>query len=76
MSAPSVDATPNAIASMMAFRFGTTVKRIVSVGSGSGVYEADQYDIRKIETRVMIPSGNTLVLGGLVCDYEWQRDGL
>src|SRR5204863_9179723 len=25
-------------------------------------------DVRKIETRVMIPSGNTLVLGGLVQD--------
>jgi type II secretory pathway component GspD/PulD (secretin) len=30
--------------------------------------EADTYDIRKIETHVMIPSGNTLVLGGLVQD--------
>jgi type II secretory pathway component GspD/PulD (secretin) len=32
------------------------------------VFQADQYDIRKMETRVMIPSGNTLVLGGLVQD--------
>jgi type II secretory pathway component GspD/PulD (secretin) len=45
-----------------------TVKRQVSVGNGSGTYEADEYDIRKIDTRVMIPSGNTLVLGGLVQD--------
>ena len=45
-----------------------TVKKQVSVGSGSGTYEADEYDIRRIETRVMIPSGNTLVLGGLVQD--------
>ena len=30
--------------------------------------EADIYDIRRIETRVMIPSGNTLVMGGLVSD--------
>jgi type II secretory pathway component GspD/PulD (secretin) len=30
--------------------------------------EADIYAIRKIETQVMIPSGNTLVLGGLVSD--------
>ncbi|HWQ90474.1 MAG TPA: hypothetical protein VN673_02295, partial [Clostridia bacterium] len=45
-----------------------TVRRQVSVGQGQGTYEADQYDIRKIETRVMIPSGNTLVLGGLVQD--------
>ncbi|HWH71697.1 MAG TPA: hypothetical protein VNT26_20150 [Candidatus Sulfotelmatobacter sp.] len=42
-----------------------TVKK--SLGT-QGNYEADQYDIRKIETRVMIPSGNTLVLGGLVQD--------
>jgi type II secretory pathway component GspD/PulD (secretin) len=33
-----------------------------------GVFQADEYDIRKIETRVMIPSGHTLVLGGLVQD--------
>ncbi len=31
-------------------------------------FEADEYDLRTIETRVMIPSGNTLVLGGLVQD--------
>lgn len=30
--------------------------------------QADEYDIRKIDTQVMIPSGNTLVLGGLVQD--------
>jgi type II secretory pathway component GspD/PulD (secretin) len=45
-----------------------TVKKLVSVGTGTGTYEADEYDIRRIETRVMIPSGNTLVLGGLVQD--------
>jgi type II secretory pathway component GspD/PulD (secretin) len=45
-----------------------TVTRTVSVGTGQGEYQADEYDIRKIETRVMIPSGNTLVLGGLVQD--------
>ena len=45
-----------------------TVRKQVSVGSGSGFYEADEYDIRKMETRVMVPSGNTLVLGGLVQD--------
>ena len=33
-----------------------------------GTAERRRYDIRKIETRVMIPSGNTLVLGGLVQD--------
>jgi len=30
--------------------------------------QADEYDIRKLETRVLIPSGNTLVLGGMVQD--------
>jgi type II secretory pathway component GspD/PulD (secretin) len=45
-----------------------TIERIVSTGNGQGVYQADVYDIRKMETRVMIPSGNTLVLGGMVQD--------
>jgi type II secretory pathway component GspD/PulD (secretin) len=45
-----------------------TIRRQVSTGNGSGFYEADEYDIRRIETRVMVPSGNTLVLGGLVQD--------
>jgi type II secretory pathway component GspD/PulD (secretin) len=49
-------------------RIFDTVKKQVSVGNGSGFYEADEYDIRKIETRVMVPSGNTLVLGGLMQD--------
>src|ERR1041385_1998507 len=46
-------------------RIFDTVTR--SVGP-NGVFQADEYDIRKIETRVIIPSGNTLVLGGLVQD--------
>ncbi len=41
-----------------------TIKKIVA----DGIYEADEYDVRKIDTRVMIPSGNTLVLGGLSQD--------
>jgi len=49
-------------------RIFDTVTKTVSVGTGTGEYQADEYDIRKIETRVMIPSGNTLVLGGLVQD--------
>jgi type II secretory pathway component GspD/PulD (secretin) len=32
------------------------------------INEADIYDIRTITTEVLIPSGNTLVLGGLVSD--------
>src|SRR6266481_1408666 len=34
----------------------------------SGIFQADEYDIRRMETKVMIPSGNTLVLGGLISD--------
>jgi general secretion pathway protein D len=30
--------------------------------------QADRFDVRRIETRVLIPSGNTLVMGGLVSD--------
>lgn len=30
--------------------------------------QADEYDVRKMDTQVMIPSGHTLVLGGLVQD--------
>lgn len=41
-----------------------TVEKIVA-GTRN---QADEYDIRKIDTQVMIPSGNTLVLGGLVSD--------
>jgi type II secretory pathway component GspD/PulD (secretin) len=43
--------------------FGTVTKVVAD-----GIYQADEYDIRKMETRVMIPSGNTLVMGGLVQD--------
>jgi type IV pilus assembly protein PilQ len=42
----------------------TTVRKIVA----GTVNEADVYDIRKMDTQVLIPSGNTLVMGGLVSD--------
>jgi type II secretory pathway component GspD/PulD (secretin) len=45
-------------------RIFDTVTRTV----GSEVYQADEYDVRRMETRVLIPSGNTLVLGGMVQD--------
>ena len=32
------------------------------------VSQADFFDVRRIETKVLIPSGNTLVMGGLVND--------
>ncbi len=40
----------------------------VSKTIGGELYQADEYDVRKIETKVMIPSGNTLVMGGMVQD--------
>ena len=45
-------------------RVFTTVEKIVA-GTRN---QADVYDIRRMDTRVMVPSGNTLVLGGLVSD--------
>ena len=36
------------------------------------INQADSFDIRTIKTEVMIPSGNTLVLGGLVSDDQNQ----
>jgi type II secretory pathway component GspD/PulD (secretin) len=41
-----------------------TVTKVIN-GSTS---QADEYDVRKMQTKVMIPSGHTLVLGGLVQD--------
>lgn len=41
-----------------------TIRKIVA----GVVNEADVYDVRTIKTEVMIPSGNTLVLGGLISD--------
>ena len=51
-------------------RIFDTVTRSVN----GGIFQADEYDIRKIETRVIIPSGNTLVLGGLVQDDVRNSD--
>jgi len=49
--------------------FDTTTKVVAGT-----VNTADIYDIRKIDTRVMIPSGNTLVLGGLVQDGTREKN--
>jgi type II secretory pathway component GspD/PulD (secretin) len=49
--------------------FDTVTKTVGSAANGAAsIFQADEYDIRKIETSVMIPSGHTLVLGGLVQD--------
>jgi general secretion pathway protein D len=46
-------------------RVADTITRVVGT---AGKFEVDEYDSRRIETHVMIPSGNTLVLGGLIQD--------
>lgn len=47
-------------------RIFDTVTKIIS----GATFQADEYDIRRLTTQVMIPSGNTLVLGGLMEDDE------
>jgi type II secretory pathway component GspD/PulD (secretin) len=46
----------------------SSIFRTVRKTVASTVNEADEYDIRKIETQVLIPSANTLVMGGLMSD--------
>ncbi len=41
-----------------------TVSKVI----GGEVYQADEFDARHIETQVMIPNANTLVMGGLIQD--------
>jgi general secretion pathway protein D len=43
--------------------FGTVTKTI-----GGAVFQADEFDSRHIDTQVLIPNANTLVMGGLVKD--------
>jgi type II secretory pathway component GspD/PulD (secretin) len=47
-------------------RIFDTVTKVVQ----GAVFQADEYDIRRLQTQVMIPSGNTLVLGGLMQDDQ------
>ncbi|HXC36066.1 MAG TPA: secretin N-terminal domain-containing protein [Candidatus Acidoferrales bacterium] len=44
--------------------FFATVSKVID----GNTYQADEFDMRHIETQVMIPDGNTLVMGGLVED--------
>ena len=46
----------------------SSIFRTVERLSGGQRNQADEYDIRKIDTQVLIPSGNTLVMGGLMAD--------
>jgi len=67
-----LDVTPRISANnFVNLRVVPEVSRIfdtVSKTIGGATYQADEYDVRKIETKVMIPSGNTLVMGGMVQD--------
>jgi general secretion pathway protein D len=44
--------------------FFATVSKVID----GNTYQADEFDMRHIDTQVMIPDGNTLVMGGLVED--------
>lgn len=46
----------------------SSIFRTVTKTVAGTLNQADEYDIRKIETQVLIPSGNTLVMGGLMSD--------
>ena len=46
---------------------GTITKTVAGL-----INQADVFDIRKIDTRVLIPSGNTLVMGGLLNDNSTE----
>lgn len=51
--------------------FGTITKIIAGQQ-----YQADEFDLRHIETQVMIPDANTLVMGGLIQDNpisQWSQ---
>jgi type II secretory pathway component GspD/PulD (secretin) len=37
-------------------------------GNGNSSYPVPEFDVRRIDSQVMIPNGNTLVMGGLVSD--------
>jgi type II secretory pathway component GspD/PulD (secretin) len=52
--------------------FFATVTKVIA----GSEYQADEFDIRHIETQVMIPNNNTLVMGGLIQDNptaQWYQ---
>lgn len=52
--------------------FFATVTKVIA----GSEYQADEFDTRHIETQVMIPNGNTLVMGGLIQDNptaQWYQ---
>lgn len=52
--------------------FDSVDKQSVPTAGGSAIVTANIYAVRKIETQVLIPSGNTLVMGGLMSDNTTQ----
>jgi type II secretory pathway component GspD/PulD (secretin) len=51
----------------------SSIAGTVTRSVGTGTFQADEYDIRKIQTQVLIPSGTTLVMGGLVTDQTTRN---
>jgi type II secretory pathway component GspD/PulD (secretin) len=51
------------VAPQVSSLFGVATKTVASE-----TYQADIFDFRQIDTQVLIPNGNTLVMGGLVKD--------
>ena len=49
--------------------FAFTLQKTVA----SEVFQADVFDVRRMETQVRVPSGNTLVMGGLVSDNSTKN---
>ena len=46
----------------------SSIFRTVTKTVAGTINQADEYDIRKIETQVLVPSATTLVMGGLMAD--------
>jgi Flp pilus assembly secretin CpaC len=46
----------------------SSIFRTVTKTVAGSINQADEYDIRKVETQVLIPSATTLVMGGLMAD--------
>jgi type II secretory pathway component GspD/PulD (secretin) len=63
---PSISA--NDFVNLKVLPIVTRLASIQTLTVGGNKYQSYIFDTRNIETRVMIPSGNTLVMGGLIQD--------
>ena len=72
-----LDVTPRISANnLINLKVTPTVMRLLDVqtfDAGEGTFDVPIFATRNIDTRVMIPSGNTLVMGGLVQDEQSNR---